>query len=284
MTSLKLNRPKAAAWKITPGKALGYTFMYLFALICMIPLLWMIRTALIDPKKALDLFSVSVPTLENFIRIWNAAPFNTYYVNTMFIVFGVLAVQFVLITMTGYAFARLDFYGKNTLFVLFLTQLMITPDVLILPNYRLLAGFGLTNTLIGIMLPFFASAMGTFLMRQTIKTIPYELEEAAKVDGCPLPRLITQIYVPLLTPVYIAFGMISSSYQWNNFLWPLIMINSVSKRPLTVGLAIFAMSYETGAQWSDVCAATLLVVSPLLLMFFIFQRQFIESFAHSGIK
>ena len=284
MTSLKLNRPKAAAWKITPGKALGYTFMYLFALICMIPLLWMIRTAFIDPKKALDLFSVSVPTLENFTRIWNAAPFNTYYVNTMFIVFGVLAVQFVLITMTGYAFARLDFYGKSTLFVLFLTQLMITPDVLILPNYRLLAGFGLTNTLIGIMLPFFASAMGTFLMRQTIKTIPYELEEAAKVDGCPLPRLITQIYVPLLTPVYIAFGMISSSYQWNNFLWPLIMINSVSKRPLTVGLAIFAMSYETGAQWSDVCAATLLVVSPLLLMFFIFQRQFIESFAHSGIK
>lgn len=284
MTSLKLNKSKAASWKLTPGKVLSYGFMYLFALVCLIPLIWMVRTAFIDPKKALDLFALSIPTFENFTRIWNAAPFSTYYINTIIIVFGVLGVQFVLITMTGYAFARLNFYGKNILFVLFLTQLMITPDVLILPNYRLLAGFGLVNTLIGVMLPFFASAMGTFLMRQTIKTIPYELEEAARVDGCPLPRLLTQIYVPLLTPVYIAFGMISSSYQWNNFLWPLIMINSVSKRPLTVGLAIFAMSYETGAQWSDVCAATLLVVSPLLILFFIFQRQFIESFAHSGIK
>ena len=284
MTSLNLRKSKSASWKLTPAKVLSYGFMYLFALVCLIPLIWMVRTAFIDPKKALDLFAISVPTFENFTRIWNAAPFSTYYINTMFIVFGVLCVQFVLITMTGYAFARLNFYGKNTLFILFLTQLMITPDVLILPNYRLLAGFGLINTLIGVMLPFFASAMGTFLMRQTIKTIPYELEEAARVDGCPLPRLLTQIYVPLLTPVYIAFGMISSSYQWNNFLWPLIMINSVSKRPLTVGLAIFAMSYETGAQWSDVCAATLLVVSPLLILFFIFQRQFIESFAHSGIK
>ncbi len=199
-------------------------------------------------------------------------------------VFGTLAVQFVFITMTGYAFARLNFYGKNILFMLFLTQLMITPDVLIMPNYSFMGQLGLVDTKLGVILPFFASAMGTFLMRQTIKTIPYELEEAARMDGCSLPRMLVQIYVPLLKPVYIAFGLISSSYQWNNFLWPLVMINSVEKRPLTLGLAIFAMSYETGAQWSDVTAATLIVIAPLLVLFLFFQKQFIESFAHSGIK
>lgn len=277
-------RPRAAGWKATPGKILVYALMYLFAFVCIIPLLWLVRTAFIPSAKALDLFAPFLPTLANFSRIWNAAPFGTYYMNTLFIVFGILAVQFVLITLAGYAFGRLDFYGKNVLFILFLTQLMITPDVLIMPNYRLMGQLGLINTRIGIMLPFFASAMGTFLMRQTIKTIPYELEEAAKVDGCPLPRLLLQVYVPLLRPGYIAFGLISASYQWNNFLWPLIMVNSVSKRPLTLGLAIFAMSYETGAQWSDVCAATLLVVAPLLALFLLFQKQFIESFAYSGIK
>lgn len=283
-TAVKERRVHAASWKMTPGKFLGYLFMYLFAVICLIPLIWMVRTAFIPQQKALDLFAIDFPTLSNFARIWNAAAWGNYYANTFIIVGGVLLMQFITITMAGYAFARLEFYGKNTLFILFLTQIMIAADVLILPNYKTISGMGLANTLTGAMLPFFASAMGTFLMRQTIKTIPYEMEEAAKIDGCNLFRMILQIYLPLLVPCYIAHGLIAASYQWNNFLWPLIVINSVSKRPLTVGLAIFAMSYETGAQWSDVCAATFLVVAPLLLLFFIFQRRFIESFAYSGIK
>jgi len=270
--------------KIHPATAVVYTLMFIFAVIYMIPLLWMIRTAFIDPSKAINLFSISWPTLKNFKRILTAAPFDQYYLNTIIMVFGTLAVQFVSITLAGYAFARLDFWGSKPLFILFLVQLMITPDVLIMPNYRFMGKLGLLDTKLGIMLPFFSSAMGILMMRQTIKTIPYELEQAAKIDGCSLPRIIVQIYVPLLKSAYIAFGLISSSYQWNNFLWPLVMINSVKKRPLTLGLAIFAMSYETGAQWSDVCAATFLVVLPLLVIFVIFQRQFIESFAHTGIK
>ena len=126
--------------------------------------------------------------------------------------------------------------------------------------------------------------MGTMIVRQTIKTIPYELEEAAKADGANLFQILWKVYVPLLKPAYISFGMISASFQWNNFLWPLVMTDSVEKRPLSLGLAMFAMSYETGAQWSDVSAATVLVCAPLLLLFFVFQRQFMESFMHSGIK
>lgn len=108
-------------------------------------------------------------------------------------------------------------------------------------------------------------------MRQTIKTIPYELEEAAKMDGANLFQILWKVYVPLLKPAYISFGMISASFQWNNFLWPLVMTDSVEKRPLSLGLAMFAMSYETGMQWSDVSAATVLVCAPLLILFFVFR-------------
>ena len=270
--------------RISPIRIFGFLIFGTLAVVFLVPMIWMLRIAFADPVNALNMPVLFVPTPENFLRIWAAAPFMTYYMNTIIIATGIFAVQFVSITMAGYAFARLNFYGSSILFALLLTQLMITPDVLIMPVYRLMGRMSLINTRIGVMLPFFASAMGTFFIRQTIKTIPYELEEAAVIDGCPLPYMLLRIYVPLLKPAYIAFGFISVSYQWNNFLWPLVMINSIEIRPLTVGLAIFAMSYETGAQWSDVCAATLLVVAPLLLAFLIFSKQFTEGMAHTGLK
>lgn len=270
--------------RISIGKVLVMTLMSVLLLVNMIPLIWVIRTAFIPQNLALDLTAVAAPVLDNFKRVLEAAPFGKYYGNTLFITLGVLAVQFVLITLAGYAFARIDFYGSKVLFVIFLSQMMIAPEVLILPNYSMMAKWGLTDTKIGIMLPFFASAMGTLIVRQTMKTIPYELEEAAKVDGANLFQILWRVYVPLLKPAYISFGMISASFQWNNFLWPLVMTDSVEKRPLSLGLAMFAMSYETGAQWSDVSAATVLVCAPLLILFVLFQKQFMESFMHSGIK
>ena len=270
--------------RISIGKVLAMTLMSVLLLVNMIPLIWVIRTAFIPQNLALDLTAVAAPVLDNFKRVLEAAPFGKYYGNTLFITLGVLAVQFVLITLAGYAFARIDFYGSKVLFVIFLSQMMIAPEVLILPNYSMMAKWGLTDTKIGIMLPFFASAMGTLIVRQTVKTIPYELEEAAKVDGANLFQILWRVYVPLLKPAYISFGMISASFQWNNFLWPLVMTDSVEKRPLSLGLAMFAMSYETGAQWSDVSAATVLVCAPLLILFVLFQKQFMESFMHSGIK
>lgn len=266
-------------------KKTGYgVFMWLLCLVCAIPLLWVVRTAFIPGDDVLNLFAIRLPTLDNIKRVMEAAPFGQYYINTIIIAAGVLAVQLVMVTLAGYAFARIDFFGSKALFILFLSQLMIAPEVLIQPNYSFMVRLGLSDSRIGIMLPFFASAMGTLIVRQTIKTIPYELEEAAKMEGAGLFGTIWHVYVPLLKPAYIAFGMISVSYQWNNFLWPLVMTDSVEKRPLSLGLAMFAMSYETGAQWSDVSAATLLVCAPLLILFLLFQRQFVESFVNSGIK
>lgn len=256
---------------------------YVLAILWAVPLFWLVLTAFKPGNAATDLTSFSF-SLENFQNAWAAAPFAQYYLNTTLIVLGVLAVQLVTGTLAAYAFARLEFKGKNFLFMLFLVQIMIPVDVLIFPNYSILASLSFVDTKLGIMLPYFATAFGIFLLRQTFKGIPYELEEASRMDGCNLFQIIRHVYVPLAKPTYVAFGLISVSHQWSNFLWPLIVTNSVENRPLTVGLSIFAKSFETGAQWGEVTAATLLVIFPMLLAFFIFQKQFISSFMHSGIK
>jgi sn-glycerol 3-phosphate transport system permease protein len=191
-------REHKAAWKMTPGKFLLYAFMYIFAIICLIPLVWLVRTAFVPKELELDMLAVGwVPTFSNITRIWGMAMWGNYYINTLIVVAGVLGAQFVTITMAGYAFARLNFYGKNVLFILFLTQIMIAADGLILPNYVTISRMGLNDTLFGAMLPFFASAMGTFLMRQTIKTIPYELEEAARIDGAGERTIFFSVKLPL---------------------------------------------------------------------------------------
>jgi sn-glycerol 3-phosphate transport system permease protein len=128
-----------------------------------------------------------------------------------------------------------------------------------------------------------ASGFGIFLLRQTFKTIPKELDEAARVEGANFLQILWKVYVPLAKPVYVAYGLVSVSYHWNNFLWPLIVTNSVHTRPLTVGLSIFS-STDQGVDWSLITAATLMTSGPLLIAFLLFQRQFIQSFMRAGIK
>ncbi|MNH92224.1 Lactose transport system permease protein LacG [compost metagenome] len=258
--------------------------LYIFAVLWLVPLLWMTITAFRPREIALSSsFSLRF-TLENFAVVWSAAPFAQYYVNTIIIVVCVFAVQMLTATTAAFAFARVEFRFKNFVFLLFLVQIMVPADVLIFPNYNVLKELSLLDTKLGIMLPYFASAFGIFLLRQMFKTIPAELDEAAVMEGYSKWQILWKIYFPLSRPTYIAFGLISVSYHWNNFLWPLIVTNSVENRPLTVGLAIFAQSFEIGAQWTEVSAATLIVIAPLMIGFLLFQRQFMNSFIHSGIK
>ncbi|WP_078551434.1 carbohydrate ABC transporter permease [Bacillus alkalicellulosilyticus] len=257
---------------------------YILAFFWVVPLLWLVLTAFQPRELAISLTPTFSFTLENMSKAWNAAPFAQYYLTTFIIVFGILAVQLVTGTLAAYAFARLHFFGREFIFILFLVQIMIPADVLIFPNYNVLRDLALLDSKLGIMIPYFATAFGIFLLRQTFKSIPFELEEAAKMDGCNLLQIIWHVYVPLAKPTFVAFGLVSVSHHWSNFLWPLIVTNSVENRPLTVGLSIFAKSFETGAQWAEVSAATFMVIFPLILAFFIFQRQFISSFMQSGIK
>jgi sn-glycerol 3-phosphate transport system permease protein len=191
--------------------------------------------------------------------------------------------QLVLFTLAAYAFARFEFFGKNVLFSLVLVQLMVMPEILLVRNYQTLSHLGLVDTLFGIGLPYFASAFAIFLLRQTFKTIPKELVEAAAMEGASTMQILRHVYIPLAKPVYLAFSLVSVSHHWNNFLWPLIVSNSVESRPLTVGLQVFSSS-DQGIDWSIITAATLLTSGPLLIGFLLFQRQFVQSFMRAGIK
>jgi sn-glycerol 3-phosphate transport system permease protein len=256
---------------------------WLLALLWILPLAYAVWTAF-HPAEYSTRFALAAPlTLDNFRRAWEAAPFARYFVNTTLLVAMVLVVQLVLGTLAAYAFARYEFKGRGIAFALVLVQLMIMPDILLVENYRTMAKLGLVDTLLAIGLPYFASAFAIFLLRQTFMGIPKELDEAARVEGASAMQMLWRVYVPLAKPVYTAFALVSVSFHWNNFLWPLIITNSVNARPLTVGLQVFS-SVDQGVDWSVITAATLMTSAPLLIAFLLFQRQFVQSFMRAGIK
>jgi sn-glycerol 3-phosphate transport system permease protein len=256
---------------------------WLLGALWILPLVYAVWTAF-HPGEFSTRFVLTAPlTLENFAKAWTAAPFARYFLNTIILCTMVLAAQLVLCTLAAYAFARFDFPGRGILFALVLVQLMIMPDVLIVENYRTMNALGLRDTITAIGLPYMASAFGIFLLRQTFKTVPRELDEAARLEGCSPLQVLWKVYVPLARPVYLAYALVSVSYHWNNFLWPLIITNSVESRPLTVGLQVFS-STDQGIDWSIITAATLLTTAPLLVGFLLFQRQFVQSFMRAGIR
>jgi sn-glycerol 3-phosphate transport system permease protein len=256
---------------------------WFLAILWIAPLLYALWAAFHPAAMATSFEPLSALTLDNFTKAWSYAPFARHFLNTVILVTMVLVAQLVLCTLAGYAFARFEFAGKNIAFGLVLLQLMIMPEVLIVENYRSMAKLGLVDTILGIGLPYMASAFGIFLLRQTFKTIPRELEEAARVEGCSMMGVLWRVYVPLARPTYLAYALVSVSYHWNNFLWPLVITNSVNTRPLTVGLAIFGAP-ESGVDWAVISAGTLMAVAPLLIGFLLFQKQFMQSFMHAGIK
>jgi len=275
--ALYKDAPLATRNEITPK--LG------FALTVLLALAWLtLRPASDGINLMAELMPSLKPTLDNIRDAWEIGDFPRYFLNTTIICTGILLVQFVTITLAGFAFARLDFAGKTPIFYLFLMQLMLVPVLLIVPNLSLVVQLGLYDTLAGVMMPFFASAFGTFLMRQAFEAIPTELEDAALIDGASLIQRIRHIYVPLSIPSFSAFAIISVTSHWNDFLWPLMVINSPDKRPLTVGLSVFTKTAEGTQAWGTIAAGTLMVIAPLLITFLVFQKRFISSFVTSGIK
>jgi sn-glycerol 3-phosphate transport system permease protein len=237
---------------------------WLLAILWILPLAYAFWTAFHPPEFSTRFELFAPLTLQNFVNAWNAAPFARYFLNTN-------------------AYARFEFPGRNVLFALVLVQLMVMPDVLIVENYQTMSKLGIKDTILAIALPYMASAFGIFLLRQTFKTVPRELDEAARIEGCGPLAVLWKVYVPLARPVYLAYALVSVSYHWNNFLWPLIITNSVESRPLTVGLQVFS-SGDQGIDWSIITAATLLTAAPLLGAFLLFQRQFVQSFMRAGIR
>lgn len=266
---------------------LGTGLLIVLALLWLVPFIWTVLISIRPKDEPIvmgNIFFGSMVTPGNFQDALDTVSWGQQYVTTLTFVFGVLAIQLVTITLAGYAFARMKFFGKNLLFVLILVQLMIPSAVLLVPNFTTIRQLGLFDTKWALMLPYLGSAFGTFLMRQTFRQVPLDLEDAARIDGCNWLGILRHVYLPSSVPALLAFSLVSISAHWNEFLWPFIVTRSDQNRTLTVGLTQLLRTSEVGALYGQITAGVLIVVAPLMILFILFQRQFINSFLKSGLK
>ncbi|POQ98786.1 ABC transporter permease [Alkalispirochaeta sphaeroplastigenens] len=290
---MKSDQNDSASWRHLPvvtflrkKKVFLHLILMAVAAITIVPYVWALSTSLKTRAAVFTPEPQWIPNpmvLVNYMEVFSMAPFGLYLINTIIVVLGVLAVQIFTVTTAAYAFSRLTFRGSNLLFVFFIIQMMLPVHAIIVPNYLTVRHLGVLNTRLAMMLPFFASGYGTFLLRQAFRQVPRDFEDAAVIDGCSGPVFIVRILMPMAKPTFVAFGLISIVTHWNDFFWPLVVTDTPSVRTLTLGLAMFVQQ-ESGADWTLLMAATIFVTAPLLVLFVVYQRKFIESFMSAGLK
>ncbi len=275
-----------ATWRDHGGTAVKYALLALTTLVFAVPVFWMASASLKELQAIYTFPPRWIPTnprWANYTDAWNAAPFGTFYLNTIITTaFGVGA-ELLLGTLTAYAFVFLPFPGKNLLFLVLLAALMVPIQVTMLPNYLTVANLGWLNTYQGIIVPGASVAFGTFLFRQHFLTLPAEIMEAARLEGAGHLQLLWRIVLPLSRPVFVTVGLISLVYKWNDFLWPLIVTNRINMRVLPVGLA-YLYDQEGNSQWGIIMAATIFVVLPIMVIFAWAQRHIIEGLTAGATK
>ena len=283
-------QPRMPARRISRGtlaaQVAGYAAMIVVVAIIGLPLLWLLSAAF---KETREIYIIPTswiprePTLQNFPRAWNAAPFGLYYFNTTIVTVVSVFGKLVMGATTAYALVMLRFPGKNIVFALILGALMIPTQVVVVPNYLLFADLGLVNTYAGLIIPHIPTAVGTFLLRQAFMAIPREILDAARVDGASHLRTLWMIMIPLSMPVLVTFGLIATQEVWNDFLWPLVITNTQNMRTLPVGI-FSLLDQEGNTQWGVVMAGAIYVMAPLLIVFVWAQRHIVEGIAAGAVK
>lgn len=260
--------------------------MALVVLAIGVPIYWMFATAFKTNQEVYTVPPTWVPatwTADNFVSAWSHAPFDRFYLNSV-ITTGVSTVaKMANAILCGYAFACLRFPRKEVLFLVVLTALMIPEEVTVLPNYLTVASLGWVNTYAGLMVPTFASAFGTFLMRQHFLSLPHEVLDAAHVDGAGHWRTLWDVALPMSRPVVITLFMLTVVQRWNEFFWPLIVTNTASMRTLPVGI-YYLFSQEGTTQWGVIMAGVIFVVLPVIVLFLFVQRYVVEGVAAGAVK
>ena len=271
-------------------KGIFATFWYAVlgttAVVVMMPYLWMISTSLKGKRELFTYPPTWIPHLfrfQNYVDAWNAAPFGRYFVNSVFVAVAVTVGQLITCSLAAFAFARMNFKGKNFMFALFLSTTMISTQVTLVPSYLVLKNLHWLDTYQGLIVPFLASAFGVFMLRQQFMTLPRDLEDAAKLDGCGRLRFLWEIVLPLSKPVLASQALFAFMGNWNSYLWPLVVTTSKNMRTLQIGLRYF-VSQEGGTQWGLFMAATVFVSLPVVIFYFIIQKSFVEGIAATGLK
>lgn len=267
----------------------GYLIVYLILImgivITILPFVWMVLTSLKGQSEAVRVPPVIFPEVfrfENYLNVFDKLPFAKMYLNTIISAIVTVAVQLLLCSMAAYAFGRIKFPGRNLIFGILLAVLMVPSSFFILPQYLIVQNMGLLNTIPALFIPNLFSAFGTFLLRQFFMALPDELEDAARLDGCNHFMIYARIMLPLIRSGLVALGILTLRFAWNDLMWPLIVNTSTEKMTLSAGLSFMQGQYAT--DYPTMMAGAVMAVLPLLVMFAIFQKQFIEGVAMSGIK
>jgi multiple sugar transport system permease protein len=262
-----------------------HVFIYGLAFLTVAPFLWMVLTSFKPLGEILSFPPTWWPedfTFENYREAFTAAPFGRYYANSLFVAIAVTLGQLVTCSMAAYAFARMTFKGRDVLFYLFLGTMMVPVHVTMIPSFMILHWLGWIDSYAALIVPGIASAFGTFLLRQFFLTIPRELEEAAFIDGCSRFSVLWRIILPLAKPALATLAIFTFMAVFNDFIWALIVINSESMYTVQLGLAIFRDQYST--EWGNLMAGSVVATLPILIVFFVAQKYFIQGITLSGLK
>jgi multiple sugar transport system permease protein len=255
------------------------------SIVMLFPFIWMILTSLKTYAESIQVPPVMIPEdfqWKNYQEVFTLLPFFKFMMNTLIITVLRTAGQLFLCSLAAYAFARIVFPGRNLLFVLALSVLMVPGQVFLLPQYMIMVKLGWLNTLQAVVVPGLFSAFGTFLLRQFFMGLPKELEEAARLDGCNHFQIYWRIMLPLAKPGLIALGIFTILWSWNELMWPMIVNSSPDAMTLAVGLSSLQGQY--GTNYPILMAGSFLAVLPMLILFIILQKQFIEGIAITGGK
>ena len=270
----------------TAFAAFWYIVLGATAVVVMLPYIWMVSTSLKGSEEVFAYPPNWIPKawcFQNYVDAWDAAPFGRYFFNSALVAVAVTVGQLITCSLAAFAFARMEFKGKGMVFALFLSTTMISTQVTLVPSYMVLKNLRWLDTYQALIVPFLANAFGVFMMRQYFMTLPKELEEAAKLDGCGRLRFLWQILLPLSKPIIASQALFAFMGNWNSYLWPLIVTTSAHMRTLQIGLRYF-VSQEGGTQWGLFMAATVFVSLPVVIFYLIIQRSFVEGIATTGLK
>ncbi len=257
--------PGAAALSITK-----HFFLMLGGIIMLLPFLWMVNT------------SLQQGGLSNYVEAWTKVPFGRYFLNTLLVTVLTAAGVLVTASLAAYSFATMKYRGRNTLFLLFLSTMMVPQPVYLAPSYVILAKLGWINTYMALIVPWTANVFSIFLLRQHFKTIPKSLYEAAILDGCGRLKYLWKVVLPLSKSVIITVLLFNVIGSWNSFMWPLVVTHSENLRVLQVGLSYF--NQEQSSNFELLMAASTFSTLPLIVLFLFLQKRIVASYSRSGIK
>ncbi|MEQ9670719.1 carbohydrate ABC transporter permease [Coleofasciculus sp. G2-EDA-02] len=263
-----------------------YILLSAIALAMLFPLFWLISTSLKSSTENIFGFPPQLfptqPTIENYIKIWQANPFAQYLWNSLIVAILTVTFNLLFCSLAAYPLARLNFRGRDIIFAIIVSTIMIPFQIVMIPLYILMVQLGLRNSYLGIIFPSLASAFGIFLLRQAFQGVPKELEEAARMDGCSELGLWWHVMIPAVRPALVTLAIFVFIGSWSDFLWPLIVLDRPEYYTLPLGVAKLAGTFSL--DWRLIAAGSVISITPVLLFFILMQRYIVPNDSGSGVK